>query len=106
MEELLIVVRVGRFDCDSILEKNWFFWSKNRWFKFILCYSIFIKTDSSSSESELEWTSYSAIRNFENDDLFFSLGTRFFSKNRMKMLLEISGNFSKNFYNSFFQKTV
>ena len=79
--------------------KNRFFWSKIRYFESILCYSIFIRTDSSPSESEPEWTSqYSAIRNFDTDDFF--LGTWFFPK----MLLEIGGNFSNTFYNGFFKK--
>ena len=83
-----IPTAVGMFDFDSIPEKNRFFWSKNRYFESIICYSIFIRTDSLPSASEAEWTSYySAIWNFETDDLFFF----------RKMLLEISGNFSHNF---------
>ena len=83
--------------------KNRFFWSKNRYFELILYYSIFIRIDSLPSELQPEWARHSAIQNFEIDDVFF-VRNPVFSKNRMKMFLEISGNFSNNFWNGFSKK--
>ena len=74
---------------------------ENRYFESILCYLIFIRTYSLPSESEPEWTSYSAIQNFEIHDLFRN---SVFYKNRMKMFLEISRNVSNHFYNGFKKK--
>ena len=94
---------------------NRFFWSKNRYFESILRKNRYFESILWSKNRYFEPILYRQNRNRNGraiqrlefwDWWLFFFRNPLFAKNRMKMLLEIRGNFSNNFYNGFFKKRI